>query len=55
MTALNPSPTYAASDYDWSLVDLVVLNRGEAMELGGRDDPVEAARVLLAAAPDLSS
>jgi ribokinase len=49
MTALNPSPTYAASDYDWSLVDLVVLNRGEALELGGRDDPVEAARVLLGA------
>jgi ribokinase len=48
-TALNPSPTYAASDYDWSLVDLVVLNRGEALELGGRDDPVEAARVLLGA------
>jgi ribokinase len=49
MTALNPSPTYDASDYDWSLVDLVVLNRGEALELGGRDDPVEAARVLLGA------
>ena len=49
MTALNPSPTYAASEYDWSLVDLVVLNRGEAQELGGRDDPVEAARVLLGA------
>ena len=48
-TALNPSPTYAGSEYDWSLVDLVVLNCGEALELGRRDDPVEAARVLLGA------
>ena len=35
-TALNPSPTYAAQDYDWSLVDLVLVNRGEAIELVGR-------------------
>ena len=35
-TALNPSPTYAARDYDWTLVDLVVVNRGEAIELVGR-------------------
>ena len=35
MTALNPSPTYAAQDYDWTLVDLVVVNRGEARELAG--------------------
>jgi ribokinase len=47
-TVLNPSPAYAANDYDWSLVDLVVLNRGEAIELGGRDDPIEAARHLIA-------
>jgi len=46
-TALNPSPTFPASDYDWSLVDLVVLNRGEALELGGRVDPIQAARALI--------
>ena len=45
-TALNPSPTFPVSDYDWSLVDLVVLNRGEALELGGRIDPIQAARAL---------
>jgi ribokinase len=48
-TALNPSPTYPAADYDWTLVDLVVLNRGEAIELGGRCDPLDAVRTLLAA------
>lgn len=48
-TALNPSPAYAPSDYDWPLVDLAIVNRGEASELGLRDDPIEAARVLLAA------
>jgi ribokinase len=44
-TALNPSPTYTARDYDWTLVDLVVVNRGEASELanGGAED---AARML---------
>ena len=47
MTALNPSPTFPVSDYDWSLVDLVVLNRGEAVELGGRIDPIQAARALI--------
>ena len=45
-TALNPSPTYAAVDYDWRLVDLVVVNRNEAIELGGCDNPLEAARAL---------
>lgn len=44
-TVLNPSPTYAAQDYDWTLVDLVLLNRGEATELAGRDAE-EAAREL---------
>ena len=34
-TVLNPSPTYAAGDYDWTLVDLVLVNRGEAVELAG--------------------
>ena len=49
ITVLNPSPAYPAREYDWSLVDLVVLNRGEAVALGGRQDPVEAARALLSA------
>jgi ribokinase len=44
-TVLNPSPTYAAPDYDWTLVDLVLVNRDEAVELaGGRS--VEAGREL---------
>jgi ribokinase len=34
-TVLNPSPTYAAQDYDWTLIDLVLVNRGEATELVG--------------------
>jgi ribokinase len=34
-TVLNPSPTYAAQDYDWTRVDLVLVNRGEAVELAG--------------------
>lgn len=34
-TILNPSPIYAAQDYDWTLVDLVLVNRGEAIELSG--------------------
>lgn len=45
-TMLNPSPTWAAREYDWSLADVVVLNRQEAVELGGRDDPRDAARAL---------
>ncbi|HZZ60298.1 MAG TPA: PfkB family carbohydrate kinase [Roseiarcus sp.] len=49
LTALNPSPVYLAAEYDWSLVDLVVLNSGEAVALGGCPDPIEAARALLAA------
>jgi ribokinase len=34
-TVLNPSPTYPAQDYDWTLVDLALVNRGEAVELAG--------------------
>jgi ribokinase len=49
MTALNPSPTYPSGEYDWGLVDLVLVNRGEAIELGSAEDPVAAARALLAA------
>lgn len=44
-TALNPSPTYAAQEYDWALVDLVVVNRGEAIELVG-GEAEEVARAL---------
>jgi ribokinase len=44
-TVLNPSPTYPPTDYDWRLVDLAVVNRGEAVELAG-GDPLQAARAL---------
>jgi ribokinase len=44
-TVLNPSPTYAGADYDWTLVDLVLVNRGEAIELAG-GEAQEAAREL---------
>jgi ribokinase len=44
-TVLNPSPTYAAGDYDWSAVDLVLVNRGEAVDLAG-GEAEEAAREL---------
>jgi ribokinase len=44
-TVLNPSPTYAVQDYDWTLVDLVLVNRGEAVELAG-GGAEEAAREL---------
>jgi ribokinase len=48
-TVLNPSPTYPAADYDWPSVDLLVVNRGEAAELGGADNPFESARTLFEA------
>jgi ribokinase len=44
-TVLNPSPTYAAEDYDWTIVDLVLINRGEAIELAGGEAD-QAAREL---------
>jgi ribokinase len=44
-TILNSSPTYAPEDYDWTLVDLVLVNRGEAVELAGGEGE-EAAREL---------
>jgi ribokinase len=44
-TVLNPSPTYAAQDYDWTLIDVLLLNRGEAIELAG-GAAEEAAREL---------
>ena len=35
--AQSVADLYASQEYDWRLVDLAVLNRGEAMELtGGR-------------------
>jgi ribokinase len=44
-TALNPSPTYAAQDFDWTLADFVLVNRREAIALAdGRAE--EAARTL---------
>ena len=36
ITVLNPSPTYPAGDYDWKSVDLAIVNRVEAIELGER-------------------
>jgi len=48
-TVFNPSPTYEAHDYDWGLVDLAVVNRVEAIKLGGVDDPLRAAEALLRA------
>jgi ribokinase len=44
-TVLNPSPTYATQDYNWTLIDLVLVNRGEAIELAG-DGAEHAAREL---------
>jgi ribokinase len=46
-TILNPSPTYPPEEYDWRSVDLAVVNRVEAVELGGDSDPERAAAVLL--------
>jgi len=48
-TALNPSPLYPPNDYDWRLVDLAILNRGEVAALGGSEDPFEAAGTLMTA------
>jgi ribokinase len=49
-TVLNPSPTYSAQDYDWALVDLVLVNRGEAVDLAG-NELEEAARELCRKGP----
>ena len=46
-TALNPSPTYPPEQYDWTLVDLAVVNRSEAMELSGQVGAEHAAHHLL--------
>jgi len=45
-TALNPSPAYPTSEYDWSLVDLAIVNRSEAIALGEEPEPLAAARAL---------
>ena len=37
-TALNPSPTYEAPEYDWRQVDLAIVNRVEAVALGGASE-----------------
>ncbi len=49
ITVLNPSPTYPAREYDWPRIDLAVVNRVEAIELGGDADPGRAAAALLEA------
>jgi ribokinase len=46
-TVLNPSPTYPVAEYDWSLVDIAVVNRLEAQQLGGSADPRGAALNLI--------
>jgi ribokinase len=51
-TVLNPSPTYVAEDYGWTFVDLVLVNRGEAVELAGGEGE-EAARELLRRGADV--
>jgi ribokinase len=48
-TALNASPTYPIDQYDWGLVDLLVVNRTEAIQLGCHREPLEAARALCSA------
>ena len=45
-TVLNPSPTYPAEDYDWTLVDLVLVDRGEAVELAGGESGRGCARAV---------
>lgn len=49
VTVLNPSPTYPVEAYDWTSVDFAIVNRVEAMDLGGDGDPARAARALLRA------
>ena len=43
-TVLNPAPVHPSFATLWPLVDLAVLNRGEAESLTGDDDPASAAR-----------
>jgi ribokinase len=48
-TVLNPSPLFPADDFDWSLVDIAVLNEVEAKLLSRSGDGGAGARALLAA------
>lgn len=43
LTALNPSPVFPSTGFDWGLADLLVVNRIEGRQLTGLDDPTEAA------------
>jgi ribokinase len=45
-TVLNPSPLYHPSEYDWSRVDLVVMNQLEAELLTSKSAPADAAKLL---------
>jgi ribokinase len=48
MTVLNPSPLFPSEGFDWSLVDVAVLNEVEARSLAGSDDSRGGARGLVA-------
>ncbi|MBX6322172.1 MAG: ribokinase [Rhodospirillaceae bacterium] len=48
-TVLNPSPVSDPADYAWGLVDLAVVNRGEARARTGEAEPARAAAWLVAA------
>jgi ribokinase len=48
-TVLNPSPISAPEDYDWPLVDVAIMNAGEARVLGGEEHAPDAARRLCSA------
>jgi len=48
-TVLNPSPLFPAGNFDWSTVDVVVLNEVEAKALSDNDDSGDGAQRLLAA------
>lgn len=48
-TVLNAAPVHSEFAAMWPLVDLAVLNRTEARQLGGAADPLEAARRIHAA------
>ena len=49
LTAFNPSPVKPGFAALWPLVDIAILNAGEARELTGEDDAETAARAILAA------
>jgi ribokinase len=49
LTVLNPSPLFSSRSFDWSAVDVVVLNEVEAKALSEHDDSRDGAEQLLAA------